>query len=176
MELLKLFWAFFVSNILGYGGGPSSIPLIQKEVVDHFHWLSNSEFGDALALGNALPGPIATKMAGFVGYRVFGIAGATIAVVATVLPSAIAMVLLHKFVFSLKDSPVVKSMTRSVQPIIAVLLGILTYQFTANAWQHIGFIQTVLLLAASYFALEVKKIHPAFVVAASLLYGAVFLS
>ena len=67
MIYLQLFWAFFISNILGYGGGPPSIPLIQAEVVDTYKWLTLKEFGDILALANALPGPIATKMATYIG-------------------------------------------------------------------------------------------------------------
>jgi len=43
MIYIQLFMAFFVSNILGYGGGPASIPLIQKEVVDRYHWLTVKE-------------------------------------------------------------------------------------------------------------------------------------
>lgn len=61
MIIFYLFWAFFIANLLGYGGGPASIPLNFEEVVQHFHWLSKEEFSNMLALANALPGPIATK-------------------------------------------------------------------------------------------------------------------
>lgn len=56
--------------MLGYGGGPGSIPLIHKEVVDKYEWMSDEDFGDLLALANTLPGPIATKLAGYIGHRV----------------------------------------------------------------------------------------------------------
>ena len=75
MKQADIFMAFFRVGILGYGGGPSSIPLVHKEVVDKYKWMDTDEFGDVLALGNALPGPIATKMAGYIGYRVGGILG-----------------------------------------------------------------------------------------------------
>lgn len=176
MELLKLFWAFFISNFLGYGGGPPSIPLVQVEVVDRFGWLSLQEFGDVLALGNALPGPIATKMAGFIGFQVAGVAGAASALIATVLPSAAAMVILYRFVNKFKDSQVVKLLTKAVQPVVAVLLGVLAYQFGASAVQNIGWLQTALIAGASYAAMEVRKIHPALVISAALAYGAIFLS
>lgn len=85
MIYIQLFMAFFVSNILGYGGGPASIPLIQKEVVDRYHWLTVKEFSEMLAIGNALPGPIATKMAGFIGYQQAGILGSVIALLQRLL-------------------------------------------------------------------------------------------
>lgn len=176
MIYLHIFWAFFISNLLGYGGGPSTIPLIENEVVDHYGWLTTKEFGDVLAIGNALPGPIATKMAGFIGYQEGGILGATVALLATVAPSAIAVCILFKFVELFKDSLQVKWMTKSVQPVIAVLLGVLAYQFFLTAWEETGWLHTGVLTVAGYLTLQWLKIHPAVVVAGSLLYGAVLLS
>ena len=60
----QIFLAFFIPGIVGYGGGPASIPLIEHEVVDRYGWLTVQEFSEVLALGNSLPGPIATKLAG----------------------------------------------------------------------------------------------------------------
>ncbi len=72
---IDLFIAFFRSGILGFGGGPSAIPLVHKEVVTIYKWMNDEEFSDVLALGNTLPGPINTKMAGYIGYRVGGVIG-----------------------------------------------------------------------------------------------------
>ena len=58
-DLWQLFVAFAKVGTFGYGGGPSMIPLVQEEVVNVHHWMDNQEFVDALAMGNALPGPIA---------------------------------------------------------------------------------------------------------------------
>ena len=64
MKQVQLFMAFFRVGMLGYGGGPSSIPLVHKEVVEKYKWMNDDEFADVLALRNTLPGPISTKMAG----------------------------------------------------------------------------------------------------------------
>ncbi|WNC16033.1 chromate transporter [Brevibacillus brevis] len=175
MILLQLFWAFFIPNILGYGGGPPIIPLLQAEVVDHYGWLSLEEFGDVLALGNALPSPIATKLAGYIGYQVAGIPGAIVALIATIAPTAIAMVILYKFLHLFKNSPQVSAMTQIVRPIVAVLLGTLAFQFFASAYEAAGIWQTAALTAASLITLEKMKIHPGIVVASGLVYGGVFL-
>jgi chromate transporter len=171
-----IFWAFFIANLLGYGGGPSTIPLIQNEVVNQYGWMKLSEFGDVLAIANALPGPIATKLAGFIGYELGGVLGAFIALAATILPSAIAVILLFKFVNLFKDSPKVKLMTKSVQPIIAVLLAVMAYQFFLTAFENSGGLHLLLLGAASYITLNKLKIHPSIVIACALFYGGIFLS
>jgi chromate transporter len=176
MIYLHIFWAFFIANLLGYGGGPATIPLIQNEVVNHYQWMSLSEFGDVLAIGNALPGPIATKMGGYIGYEVGGVFGAIIALIATILPSALAVILLFKFVNLFKGSPKVSLMTKSVQPIIAILLAIMAYQFFLTAYENSGVLHLLLLAGVSYFALSKIKMHPSLVIVCALVYGGVFLS
>ncbi|MBU8908233.1 chromate transporter [Desertibacillus haloalkaliphilus] len=176
MIYIEIFWAFFIANLLGYGGGPSTIPLIQNEVVDQYEWMSLQEFADLLAIANALPGPIATKMGGFIGYEIGGVFGAVLALIATVAPSAIAVIILFKFANKFKSALQVKFMTRSVQPVIAILLAVLAYQFFLTTFEQSGLFQLVLLTVVSYLALEKFKVHPAFVILGSLCYGALCLS
>jgi chromate transporter len=171
-----IFWSFLIANLLGYGGGPATIPLIQIEVVNNNDWMTLSEFGDVLAIANALPGPIATKMAGFIGYELGGVLGAVVALVATILPSALAVILLFKFVDLFKNSPKVKLMTKSVQPIIAVLLAVMAYQFFLTAFENSGLFHLVLLAIISYLTLSKLKVHPSLVIVGALFYGGILLS
>ncbi|MFN2744525.1 MULTISPECIES: chromate transporter [unclassified Bacillus (in: firmicutes)] len=171
MIFFYLFWAFFIANLLGYGGGPASIPLNFEEVVQHFHWLSKDEFSNMLALANALPGPIATKIAAYVGYSVLGWPGVIIALAATVLPSAIALILLLKLIRRFRQSPVIKGMTLSVQPVIAVMMLLLTWEIGGNAVQSIGWIQSLVIALLSWAALTKFRIHPAFLIVAAFAYG-----
>lgn len=175
MILWKIFVAFLIPGILGYGGGPASIPLVENEVVAHYHWMSVAEFSKILALGNALPGPIATKMAGYIGYEIAGISGAVIGFLATVAPSLILMIILLRILFKYKDSPKVKRLTLYIRPTIAVLLGLMTWRFFGNSVLHTGWVQTAAIIIISFVLLEKIKIHPAFVILAALCYGAIFL-
>src|SRR5690606_38969320 len=50
-RLLELFIGFFRANIVGYGGGPATIPLIEAEAVSKYEWLTKEEFADTLAMG-----------------------------------------------------------------------------------------------------------------------------
>ena len=52
----QIFLAFFIPGILGYGGGPSSIPLVENEVVGRYAWLTVNEFSEVLALGKCIAG------------------------------------------------------------------------------------------------------------------------
>lgn len=176
IDLWYLFLAFLIPGIVGYGGGPASIPLIEHEVVKNYGFLTTTEFGEVLALGNALPGPIATKMAGYIGYNVAGVPGAIVALVATIVPSLIAMILLLGLIMKFKDSPKVKKVTSLIRPTIAILLFVLAFQFVDTSYQSAGIWQTIILVVASYLLLEKVKLHPAFVIMGALTYGAIFLS
>ncbi|GGE12646.1 putative transporter YwrA [Marinithermofilum abyssi] len=172
----KLFVAFFIPGIVGYGGGPASIPLIQNEVVNRYHWMTLEQFGEILALGNALPGPIATKMAGYIGYEVGGFLGAIVALFATVGPSLLAMILFLSLLYRYRNSPKIQKMTAMIRPVVGILLAVIAFQFFQSSWEDIGILQTVVLILVSLLLLEKWKVHPAWVISGSLVYGVLFLA
>ena len=171
----QIFIAFFVPGIIGYGGGPASIPLIENEVVDTYGWMTTAEFSDTLALGNALPGPIATKMAAYIGYDVAGVLGAGVALFATIGPSMLLMLVLLNILYRNRNSPRVKRLSSFVLPAIAILMASLTYDFFEESIEVNRWLPTILIAIISYFALEKWKVHPAIVIAIGLLVGGLFL-
>jgi chromate transporter len=175
MIYLSLFIAFFVPNIIGYGGGPAIIPLIEAEVVGNFGWMTSAAFAETLAIGNALPSPIATKMAGQIGYQVAGPVGALVAVFATVAPSLLLMIAALGVVYRYRNSAQVKRMSQWVRPVIVVMMAMLVLSFFRESLSASGALHTLLLGVAAAIALILLRFHPAFVVSSSLVYGAIFL-
>lgn len=164
-----IFIAFFRSGILGFGGGPSTIPLVKKEVVDIFEMMNDEDFSDVLSIGNTLPGPIATKMAGYIGYRVGGWLGLVTALVATVLPTVVLMIILLASLNEFKDFDFVKGMTNGVVPVVAVMLGVLTWDFLKKSKKSLGWKIGSIILAASFVAMILLGIHPGIVIAVLLI-------
>ena len=164
-KLVQLFLAFFRVGMLGYGGGPSSIPLVHSEVVDRYRWMGSEEFGDILAIGNTLPGPIATKMAGYIGYRIAGMAGSFVSILALIIPTIILMILLLTSLSAYKDEAWVQGLSAGVVPVVCVLLGDLTWQFIKRSWLDLGLIPSALLIGASLIVISWLGVHPAIVIA-----------
>jgi chromate transporter len=175
MIYLQIFLAFFIPGVLGYGGGPASIPLVEQEVVQNYEWMDSQEFAEVLALGNALPGPIATKMAGFIGFEVGGVLGSVVAVTATVMPSLMLMVFLAGLLYRLKGTKKFETLTTLIRPVIAILLGIIAYDFFSNAFADSGSLHTIILIVASFLMLTKFNVHPALVIIFGLVYGALLL-
>ncbi|MGA9290388.1 MAG: chromate transporter [Anaerobacillus sp.] len=171
MQQWHIFLAFFRVGMLGYGGGPSSIPLVHKEVVEKYKWMDDDEFADVLALGNSLPGPIATKMAGYIGHRVAGVAGMLNAVLATIVPTITIMIFLLTFLSAFREKPWVQGMTQAVVPVVGVMLAVLTYDFFRKAQSNLGWVLTIVLTVASFLLIELAGIHPGIIIVCLLLYA-----
>lgn len=165
--------AMFRTGILGFGGGPSVIPLIRHEAVSRYKWMQDDEFGETLAIANALPGPIATKMVAYLGYKLKGATGAMLAVLIHILPSSIAMIVLLSVVTLLSTSKVVMGMIAGVTPVIAVMLGAMAYQFGKKAVKGLGKTLGIVMFLLAFLLLQMIHIHPAIVIVIFLAYGSV---
>jgi chromate transporter len=95
--VLSVAWVAFKVGALSYGGGFVIIPLMQSDAVSHYHWMTDGQFLNAVALGQVTPGPVVQTVA-VVGYAAAGLAGGILASVIAFSPS-FAFILLggHRF-------------------------------------------------------------------------------
>jgi chromate transporter len=84
--LASVAWEAFKIGGLSFGGGFVIIPLMQADVVGHYHWMSGAQFLNAVALGQVTPGPVVQTVA-VVGYAAAGIAGGLLASAVAFTPS-----------------------------------------------------------------------------------------
>jgi len=168
LKLWDLFIAFARASNLGFGGGPAAIPLIKLEVVERYHWLSNAQFTDALAVSNAMPGPIATKLAGYVGYQVSGWLGVLAALSGTILPTVLAVILLTGFLIKYSNSPALKGMLKGVRPVVVVLIAQTAFDMGIGSFSNLT---TWGIALASMVSLYWLKLHPALIIVLSMAFG-----
>src|ERR1700760_368744 len=81
-----LAWTAFKVGGLAFGGGFVIVPLMQGDAVHAYHWMTNTEFLNAVALGQVTPGPVVATVAA-VGYGAYGIGGGLLAALVAFLPS-----------------------------------------------------------------------------------------
>ncbi|MBV9804349.1 MAG: chromate efflux transporter [Solirubrobacterales bacterium] len=82
----SLAWVAFKVGALSYGGGFVIIPLMQGDAVHTYHWMTSSQFLDAVALGQVTPGPVVSTVAA-VGYAADRVGGAALAAAVAFAPS-----------------------------------------------------------------------------------------
>jgi len=81
-----LVWEAFKVGALSYGGGFVIIPLMQTDAVHTYHWMTNAQFLNAVALGQITPGPVVQTVA-VVGYAAAKLRGGLIAALVVFTPS-----------------------------------------------------------------------------------------
>jgi chromate transporter len=166
---VELAIGFARTGVTGYGGGPSTIPLIEFEAVKKYKWMNEQEFVEILALANTLPGPIATKMAAYIGYKVKGYLGATVAILTHILPSIIAMIALLGVLYRFKESPIVSGMVQGVTPVIGFMLLEMAYRFFQNGRKGLGFPIMMSLSVVSLIFVQFLDWHPGILIAVFLI-------
>ncbi len=179
MILWDIFVLFTRVALFSWGGGPASLALMQRECVDA-GWVDSAEFADAVALGNALPGPIAPQVSAYVGYKLAGIWGAVAAAGGTVLPTTILMLVMVVAFFGVKDLPALKAMITAVRPVVIGLLLWTAYDMAASVfgakklgWSD-GLVQgwdKAVIALVSFGLLTFTTINPVFVILGAAVLG-----
>lgn len=166
---IPLFLAFFRIGLFGFGGGPSMIPLVHQEAVKRYQWMDDGEFADTLAIGNTLPGPIATKMAGYIGYRVGGTLGTINAVVAVTVPLALTMIALLGLYRLYGDQSWVRGMGQGVIPVVMVMMVQLTLDFFNKSRISLGWMMTLIIGLVAGGLIYGLGLHPGLIIGALLI-------
>jgi chromate transporter len=85
-RLFQIAWLFLKTGLLSFGGAYASLVFVQRGAVAQYHWLSDGQLLDGVALSVATPGPF-MLFTTFVGYIAGGIPGAALATFFVFLPS-----------------------------------------------------------------------------------------
>lgn len=121
-ELLNLFMAFFRIGAFTFGGGYAMLPMLQKEVVEKYHWATEDEIMDYFAIGQCTPGIIAVNTATFVGYKTKGVIGGIAATLGIITPSLIIITLIAAFLKNFADLAIVKYAFNGIRACVCVLI------------------------------------------------------
>jgi chromate transporter len=172
--LAALAWVALKVGALSYGGGFVIIPLMQHDAVVTYGWMTNTQFLDAVALGQVTPGPVVLTVAA-VGYAAAGLGGALLAVLIAFAPSFVFVLVGARSFNRLRTNRTIQSfLTGAGATVIGAILGsaVPLGLAIAELWQ-VG----VLVLAGIWLLAMRRGVVPAIVGAAVLgvvavLYGA----
>lgn len=163
--LIKLFLGFFKIGLIGYGGGPAVIPLVEREFVVKYKLISEDEIIELLGICNMLPGPIITKMVAVIGYRNKGIVGACVSVFALLLPSSLMLALiLSLFYKSIGTNQNIKNMVAAVMPIVSIMTSILLINFIKKAKDKFKNVELLFYVLLFMFLIYFIKINVVYVI------------
>ena len=123
---------FFKVGAFTFGGGLTMLAFVQDQVVNQLNWLTPQEFLDGLALGQLTPGPI-LMLAAYVGYKVAGLAGATVGGIAIFLPSFMLMLSVMPVLGRLRHLLWIKAAMRGIGAAAIGAIGVSLLQMAPYA-------------------------------------------
>lgn len=121
-ELFKLFFTFFKIGAFTFGGGYAMISLIEDECVTKHGWMTHEEMADMTALAESTPGPISINCATHIGFRRFGVLGASLTTLGVILPSFCIILLIANFFDSILSVPLINAAFRGICVAVALLI------------------------------------------------------
>lgn len=160
--MLALFFIFFKIGLFSIGGGYAIIPLIQEQVVNNYHWLSNNTFTDIITISQMTPGPLAVNTSTFVGIQLAGINGAIVATVGCILAGATISIILYLLFTKYQNLEIITNILNtlkatSVGLIMSAGATILMLSFYEN---NIINYAGIIIFLISLFWLQKKKPNP----------------
>lgn len=108
--------------------------------------------------------PIATKLAGYIGYRVSGWIGMLNALIASVIPTVLLIIILLRTLSEVREFDWVKGMTAAVVAVVGMMMAVLTWQFLYKAGKGLGWLTASIMLAVIFIVLNILHIHPGIVI------------
>lgn len=121
MIYLTLFLEFFKIGLFCFGGGFGMLPLIEETVVAH-GWMDAAQFYEFVGVCESTPGPIAVNTATYVGATQGDFLGSVCAVLGTVLPSFLIILLIASLLRSFTENRFFKGFIRGVKPVVIALI------------------------------------------------------
>ena len=175
MIFLHLFLTFSKIGIFNFGGGYAMLSLIQNEVVEKHHWLTNGEFTDIVAISQGTPGPIGINCATYVGYTAVineglpqwaGVLGAVLASLSVIWLPFVLMLLVSRLLIKHHDSKPVRDIFSALRPAIvgliaaACLLLMTADNFSSPSESPFAFTVSILLFLFAFVGTRIYKVHP----------------
>lgn len=167
----QLFCTFTKIGTFTIGGGYAMLPLIEKEIVERKHWIEPKEFIDAVAVSQSLPGIFAVNISIFTGYKLKGYLGSIVAILGSILPSFLIILLIAMFFRQFNENIYVAKIFNAIRPAAVALIAVPV--FTAAKNIGINF-KTIVIPVAAAVLIWYFGVSPVYIVLAAAVTGVVF--
>lgn len=168
--LWKIGIYFAEAGAFVFGSGLAIVPFLHGGVVEHYHWLTEQQFLDAVAVAMITPGPVVITVA-FIGFLVAGFAGAGAAAIGVFLPCFLFVVIPAPYFHRVADNRSIKAFVDGVSAAAAGAIGGAAIVLGRRA---IFDVPTIVIAVVTFAVLfKLKKVPEPIVIVAAGLVGLV---
>lgn len=170
-KLLKeLFINNFIMSACTFGGGYVIVSFMQKKYVNELHWIEEKEMLDYVALSQSSPGAIAINASIMLGWRMGGLAGMIISVIATILPPMIIISVISIFYQQFAENIYVGAMLKGMRSGVAAIIIDVVLKLGNDVIKQKSIINTLIMIG-SFLALYFFEINVIYIILIAMIIG-----
>ena len=167
----QLFLSTLCLSAFTFGGGYVIVSLMKKRFVDEYHWIEEPEMLDLIAIAQSSPGAIAVNGAIVVGYKLAGLIGALVAILATILPPFVIICAISLFYQAFRSNVYVSRVLAGMQAGVGAVIASVVWDMSSDIVKKKS-VPSVVIMAAAFLAACVFKVNVIFIILACILIGA----
>ncbi|MDY6281739.1 MAG: chromate transporter [Erysipelotrichaceae bacterium] len=146
-----LFFDMLMISTFTFGGGFVIIGMMKKKFCEERHWVTEDEVLDMTAIAQSAPGALAVNSAIIFGYRIAGIKGALISVLATIIPPLVIISIITMIYDAFSTNVIVQTALRVMRAGVAAIIADVTIGLAGKVIKT-GNILNIILMAAAFIA------------------------
>lgn len=170
--LLQLFVSTLYLSAFTFGGGYVIVTLMKQKFVDKLHWIEEDEILDLVAIAQSAPGAIAVNGAIVVGYKLAGIPGVLVAVLAAILPPFVIISVVSFFYERFRDNAVVSELLAGMQAGVGAVIASVVWDMGSSVVRQKSAVSTGIMLA-SFLAACVFRVNVVLIILVCMALGTV---
>ena len=174
MNRKKVLWKLFVSTLylstFTFGGGYVIVTLMKQKFVDELHWIEEDEMLDLIAIAQSAPGAIAVNGAIVVGYKLAGLAGTLVAIVATIIPPFVIITVISYFYELFRDNFVVSKLLAGMQAGVGAVIASVVWDMGGGVVKQKS-AASDLIMAVTFIAACVFRVNVIYLILACVALG-----
>ncbi len=147
----RLFFSTLYISSIAFGGGLVIIELLRKRFVEEYCWISEEDMVDIISIAQSTPGAIAGNAAMLIGYRLVGVTGALLSLLATILPPLVFIIVLSVTYSYFRDNLAVSYLLKGMQAGVAAVVLNLVIKMGEDVTKSKNIV-TIFILAAAFVA------------------------
>lgn len=153
LSLSALFWVFLRAACASFGGYMGMVSALRHALIERTRLLRQQDVLDGLALVSLLPGPLAINLVAYFGYRLRGQAGAVLAVIASMTPAFILMLICSAAYSRWAHLAALTKIFLGAMPVIAAIVLHAAWQLSRGVMtgRHEAFLGAAAAVALTYF-------------------------
>ena len=174
MNRKNVLWKLFISTLylsaFTFGGGYVIVTLMKQKFVDELHWIEEDEMLDLIAIAQSAPGAIAVNGAIVVGYKLAGLLGAIVAIIATIIPPFAIITVISYFYELFRDNFIVSKLLSGMQAGVGAVIASVVWDMGGGVVKQKSAVSDFIMVAA-FLAACVLRVNVVYIILACIALG-----